>query len=434
LQPCSRISTRNAWHTPETASGFSRAGFSLNDSSDVLSPFEMAGGAATLAESVARCGQTVTSARMAAEFNVYVLIIHMLMKWPATMVDKDIAAGISFELHTVARLMRRKFDRRARAHGLSRSRWQALWHLVQKQGIKQAELAERLNVAPISLARQLDRLEQAGLVERRRDEQDRRCFRIYLTGAVDRALETLRPLAESTRAEALAGLSASEVKQLHHLLSRVHRNLGGEENWRGNTEALGIAGALVRHRHGTGGGGLVHLCRRYREDRQRLYQGGQAVTGSGGHRRSDTGAGAGQPAGAPWRSAGAARRYRLPPAVAEAEGHVAQVRNQLLARRAEYAEQEAALEQARRDAAYYERQLARSEKLGSLAISESQLDESRQDLAAARSQIAITMQKLSSLRAELGATRTVRRGSRRTSEWPRRGLTGRATSCPARGS
>ena len=92
--------------------------------------------------------------------------------------------------------------------------------------------------------------------------------------------------------------------------------------------------------------------------------------------------------------------YRI--AVAEAEAHLAQVSNELLARRADLAEAEAALEQAHRDAEFYQRQLQRNERMGSLAVSEAQLDESRQQLAQARSRIAINIQKLTSLRAELG--------------------------------
>lgn len=142
---------------------------------------------------------------------------------------QDEAATMSFELHSSARLLRRNFDRRAKEHGLTRSRWQVLWHLSQQEGLKQAELAERMDVAPISLARQLDNLEQEGLVERCRDDSDRRCFRIRLTEAAQPALETLRSLAQETRREALAGLSPSEVKQLHYLLSRVRQNLGSDE-------------------------------------------------------------------------------------------------------------------------------------------------------------------------------------------------------------
>ena len=81
------------------------------------------------------------------------------------MAEPDLGAKLSFELHTTARLLRRNFDRRAREHGLTRSRWQVLWLLAREEGLKQAELAERLDVAPISLGRQLDNLEQEGLVE-----------------------------------------------------------------------------------------------------------------------------------------------------------------------------------------------------------------------------------------------------------------------------
>ena len=94
--------------------------------------------------------------------------------------------------------------------------------------------------------------------------------------------------------------------------------------------------------------------------------------------------------------------YSFQLAVAEAEAHLAQVKNQLYAKRADHAEAEAALAQARTDAEFYLRQLQRNQKMGSVAISAAQLDESRQLLNQARSRIAITDQKLTSLTAELG--------------------------------
>ena len=145
------------------------------------------------------------------------------------MIDQDTAARISFELHGAARLWRRNFDRRAREHDLSRARWQVLWLLNREEGLKQTELADRLDVAPISLGRQLDNLEQEGLVERRRDAGDRRCFRIYLTDAAQPALKVLKTLSEKSRAEALAGLTQTEIVQLQKLLGRIMQNLSGEE-------------------------------------------------------------------------------------------------------------------------------------------------------------------------------------------------------------
>lgn len=141
----------------------------------------------------------------------------------------DIAAQLGFELHSAARLMKRNFDRRAKSHGLTSSRWQVLWILNKDQGMKQAELAERMDVAPISLTRQIDLLEAEGLVERRQDPQDRRCFRVFLTKAAEPVLKTLRSLAHDTRGQALAGISADEQRLLLNLLSRVRENLSREE-------------------------------------------------------------------------------------------------------------------------------------------------------------------------------------------------------------
>ncbi|MCO1334716.1 MarR family transcriptional regulator [Microbulbifer sp. OS29] len=145
------------------------------------------------------------------------------------MSKEDVATEMSFQLHSAARLLRRNFDRRAKDHGLSGSRWQVLWYLLRDQGLKQAELAERLDLAPISLARQLDNLQQEGLVERRPDPDDRRCFRIYLTERAMPALELLGGVAQQTRSEALVGFSPTEVQQLQALLSRLRKNLTCEE-------------------------------------------------------------------------------------------------------------------------------------------------------------------------------------------------------------
>ncbi|WP_444928647.1 MarR family winged helix-turn-helix transcriptional regulator [Microbulbifer sp. SSSA002] len=142
---------------------------------------------------------------------------------------EDTVTEMSFELHSAARLLRRNFDRRAKDHGLSGSRWQVLWHLLREEGPKQAELAERLDLAPISLARQLDNLQREGLVERRPDPSDRRCFRIYLTEQAMPALSLLGGVAEQIRSEALAGFSTAEVDQLQALLWRLRKNLTREE-------------------------------------------------------------------------------------------------------------------------------------------------------------------------------------------------------------
>jgi DNA-binding MarR family transcriptional regulator len=83
----------------------------------------------------------------------------------------------------LARLIRTEADRRARAHGMTRAQWTLMIRLEENPGLLQKELAEILEVEPITVARLVDRLEARGMVERRADPGDRRCWRLHLTDA-----------------------------------------------------------------------------------------------------------------------------------------------------------------------------------------------------------------------------------------------------------
>ncbi len=85
-----------------------------------------------------------------------------------------------FLLHDVARLLRQEADRRAAAHGMTRAQWVILFWLKKQPGLSQKELAEILEVEPITVARLIDRLETRGMVERRPDPKDRRIWRLHL--------------------------------------------------------------------------------------------------------------------------------------------------------------------------------------------------------------------------------------------------------------
>lgn len=84
-------------------------------------------------------------------------------------------------LHDVARLLRLELDRRARLHGMNRAQWAMLIKLERNPGLSQKDLAELLEVEPMSVARLTDRLAARNLVERRADPRDRRIWRIHLT-------------------------------------------------------------------------------------------------------------------------------------------------------------------------------------------------------------------------------------------------------------
>jgi DNA-binding MarR family transcriptional regulator len=94
-------------------------------------------------------------------------------------------------LSDVGRMIRTEADRRARAHGMTRAQWVMLIRLEQQPGLTQKELAELLEVEPITVARLADRLEAASLLERRPDPSDRRCWRLHLLPPAEPVLAEL---------------------------------------------------------------------------------------------------------------------------------------------------------------------------------------------------------------------------------------------------
>ena len=82
-------------------------------------------------------------------------------------------------LYDVGRLMRTKFDQRARSRGMTRAQWHILARVERQPGLSQSELASICEVEPITVARLVDRLEQRGLLERRADPRDRRIWRLH---------------------------------------------------------------------------------------------------------------------------------------------------------------------------------------------------------------------------------------------------------------
>jgi MarR family transcriptional regulator, transcriptional regulator for hemolysin len=135
---------------------------------------------------------------------------------------------LGFLLHDSARLMRRDFERRTRALGLTRAQWQTLFHLQRNEGCNQVTLADSLDVEPITLARVIDRLEVAGLVERRADPNDRRARLLFLGARATPLLQELRTLGAETREVALVGITEDERALLMDLLTKMRANLASD--------------------------------------------------------------------------------------------------------------------------------------------------------------------------------------------------------------
>ena len=128
-------------------------------------------------------------------------------------------------------------DQQGRALGVSRAQWTVRVRLDRNEGLKQSELADVLDLQPISLTRLLDRLADNGLIERRPDPNDRRANRLYLTPAARPLLEQLGKLGEGLMETVLARLDRKSREQLlrdlgvmkDNLRAAINRNASADE-------------------------------------------------------------------------------------------------------------------------------------------------------------------------------------------------------------
>jgi MarR family transcriptional regulator, transcriptional regulator for hemolysin len=137
----------------------------------------------------------------------------------------DLDHSFGFLVNDVARLFGRRFDHNGRRLGLTRAQCRTLGYLARNEGINQAGLADLLEIRPMTLVRQIDRMEDAGWVERRPDPTDRRARRLFLTAKARPILGRIWKVANETRDEALAQLAPQEADLLTGLLRRVHGTL-----------------------------------------------------------------------------------------------------------------------------------------------------------------------------------------------------------------
>jgi MarR family transcriptional regulator for hemolysin len=141
------------------------------------------------------------------------------------MLPLSINREFAFLINDVARMLRTYADHKAAQFGITRAQWVVLARLDRSEGLKQSELAEILDLQPISLTRLLDKLCDGGLIERRADPIDRRAKRLFLTPAARPLLEKLGDLGEELMATALSGVGGESVQRMVDELGLVKENL-----------------------------------------------------------------------------------------------------------------------------------------------------------------------------------------------------------------
>jgi DNA-binding MarR family transcriptional regulator len=132
---------------------------------------------------------------------------------------------ILFLLHDVARHLRLDTDRRAACYGLTRAQWVTLYRLRCQEGLSQKELAELLEVEPITVARLVDRLAERGLVERRADPTDRRVWRLHLLPPAADMLVVLGHEREAILSMATEGLPPETIDRVVEALIHIKTNV-----------------------------------------------------------------------------------------------------------------------------------------------------------------------------------------------------------------
>jgi DNA-binding MarR family transcriptional regulator len=133
--------------------------------------------------------------------------------------------SLGFLLADVSRLMRRAFAQRLKGSSLTLAQARALVYVSRHQGIRQVELASLLELQPMTLARLVDHLGKAGLVERRADPQDGRAYQLYLKPAAKARLAEIGRVAAAVRASAIRDMNEAEAAAVLAGLHKMRENL-----------------------------------------------------------------------------------------------------------------------------------------------------------------------------------------------------------------
>lgn len=139
--------------------------------------------------------------------------------------DDDLGIRLGFYIHDASRVRRTIFDAALKPAGVTHSQASVLAHLSRADGMAQSDLAQQLDLGKVALGGLIDRLEAAGLVERRADGGDRRVKRIFLTTPGRRVVTRMRTISERTNSEILAGIDPEDVRTTARTLRALKANM-----------------------------------------------------------------------------------------------------------------------------------------------------------------------------------------------------------------
>lgn len=133
----------------------------------------------------------------------------------------DLKRQFVAQLIESSRLLRNYIDHRAKSRGTTRAQWIVLFRLREQEGLSQVDLADVLELQPISLVRLLDRLVEHGLLERRTDPRDRRANQLFLTSAGRRLVDDLDSLRDAIACDVLRDVPDEAIRASLDTLAAV---------------------------------------------------------------------------------------------------------------------------------------------------------------------------------------------------------------------
>jgi MarR family transcriptional regulator for hemolysin len=139
----------------------------------------------------------------------------------------DLKRRLIAQLVESSRLLRNYIDHRAKQRGTTRAQWIVLFRLRQQEGLSQVDLADVLELQPISLVRLLDRLVEHGLLERWPDPRDRRATRLFLTQSGRQLVDDLDSLRDAIATDVLRDIPADALQTSLDTLVAVKERLKG---------------------------------------------------------------------------------------------------------------------------------------------------------------------------------------------------------------
>lgn len=142
------------------------------------------------------------------------------------MAKKPYSELVSYQLAQLCKAQYNKAESLLSEIGLHTGQDRILLCLLREDGLSQTNLVEELSVQPATVTKSLDRLENAGLVQRRADADDRRVSRVYLTEAGRSLQQKIDNVWQQVEALSFGNLTAEEQELLRRLFAKVRENLG----------------------------------------------------------------------------------------------------------------------------------------------------------------------------------------------------------------